>query len=174
MQKSLTLGLAAIALTITACGRKEPPAIDVPPTEQPAGGDPSSGVAPGDVELTELPAMQADLVAKAGSDTVYFGTDEFALDEQSKATLAAQAKWMLANPNVRASIEGHADERGTREYNMALGERRANAARDFLLSQGVPTARLLVTSWGKERPVATGSDESAWAQNRRAVTVVVR
>ncbi len=173
MQKSLTLGLAAIALTITACGRKEPPAIDVPPTEQPPGGD-TSGVAPGDVELTELPAMQADLVAKAGSDTVYFGTDEFALDEQSRATLAAQAKWMLANPNVRASIEGHADERGTREYNMALGERRANAARDFLLSQGVPTARLLVTSWGKERPVATGSDESAWAQNRRAVTVVVR
>lgn len=173
MRKSLTLGVAALALTITACGRKEPPAIDVPPTEQPTGED-ASGVAPGDVELTELPAMQADLVAKAGSDTVYFGTDEFALDEQSKATLAAQAKWMLANPNIRASIEGHADERGTREYNMALGERRANAARDFLLSQGVPTARLLVTSWGKERPVAPGSDESAWAQNRRAVTVVVR
>ena len=172
MRKSLTLGVAALALTITACGRKEPPAIDVPPTEQPAGD--TSGVAPGDVELTELPAMQADLVAKAGSDTVYFGTDEFALDDQSKATLAAQAKWMLANPTVRASIEGHADERGTREYNMALGERRANAARDYLLSQGVPTARLLVTSWGKERPVATGSDESAWAQNRRAVTVVVR
>ena len=171
MRKSLTLGVAALALTITACGRKEPPAIDVPPTEQPAD---TSGVAPGDVELTELPAMQADLVAKAGSDTVYFGTDEFALDEQSKATLAAQAKWMLANPNVRASIEGHADERGTREYNMALGERRANAARDYMLSQGVPAARLLVTSWGKERPVATGSDESAWAQNRRAVTVVVR
>jgi peptidoglycan-associated lipoprotein len=118
--------------------------------------------------------MQADLIAKAGSDTVYFGTDEFALDDQSKATLGAQAKWMLANPNVRASIEGHADERGTREYNMALGERRANAAREYMLSQGVPTARLLVTSWGKERPAATGSDEPAWAQNRRAVTVVVR
>ena len=173
MRKSLTLGVAVLALTITACGRKEPPAIDVAPTEQPAGTD-VSGAAAGDVELTELPAMQADLVAKAGSDTVYFGTDEYALDDQSKATLAAQAKWMLANPNVRASIEGHADERGTREYNMALGERRANAARDFLLSQGVPAARLLVTSWGKERPVATGSDESAWAQNRRAVTVVVR
>jgi len=172
MRKSLTLGVAALALTITACGRKERPAIDIPPTEQPTGD--TTGTAPGDVELTELPAMQADLVAKAGSDTVYFGTDEFLIDAQSKATLAAQAKWMLANPNVRASIEGHADERGTREYNMALGERRANAARDYLISQGVPTARLLVTSWGKERPVATGSDESAWAQNRRAVTVVVR
>ena len=173
MRNTLILGLAAIALATTACGRKPPPAADVAPITDPAGGD-ASGVAPGDVELTELPAMQADLVARAGSDTVYFGTDEVALDEQSKATLAAQAKWMLANPNVRASIEGHADERGTREYNMALGERRANAARDYLISQGVPTARLLVTSWGKERPVATGSDESAWAQNRRAVTVVVR
>ncbi len=132
------------------------------------------GVDPRDVELTELPAMQADLVAKAGSDTVYFGTDEYQLDASSQATLAAQAKWLLANPNVRASIEGHADERGTREYNMALGERRANAARDFLQAQGVPANRLLVTSWGKERPVAAGSDETAWAQNRRAVTVIVR
>ena len=173
MRKSLTLGVAALALTISACGRKEAPVTDMPPVTDPTGGD-TSGVAAGDVELTELPAMQADLVAKAGSDTIYFGTDEVALDEQSKATLAAQAKWMLANPHVRASIEGHADERGTREYNMALGERRANSARDYMISQGVPTARLLVTSWGKERPVATGSDESAWAQNRRSVTVVVR
>ena len=89
-------------------------------------------------------------------------------------TLAAQARWLLANPNVRASIEGHCDERGTREYNQALGERRANATRDFLVSQGVPTSRLQVTSWGKERPVATGSNEEAWAQNRRAVTVIIR
>ena len=173
MRKSLTLGLAAIALATGACGRKEAPPTDIPPVTDPAGTD-GSGASAGDVELTELPAMQADLVAKAGSDTVYFGTDEYVLDEQSKATLAAQARWMLANPNVRASIEGHADERGTREYNMALGERRANAARDYMLSQGVPAARLLVTSWGKERPVAPGSDESAWAQNRRSVTVGVR
>jgi peptidoglycan-associated lipoprotein len=172
MRKSLTIGVAALALTITACGRKTPPAAEIPPATEQTGD--TSGAAAGDVELTELPAMQADLVAKAGSDTVYFGTDEYQLDAQSQATLAAQAKWMLANPNVRASIEGHADERGTREYNMALGERRANAARDYMVSQGVPTSRLLVTSWGKERPVATGSDESAWAQNRRAVTVVVR
>ena len=121
-----------------------------------------------------MPALQADLVAKAGSDTVYFGTDEFALDEAARASLAAQARWLIANPNVRASIEGHCDERGTREYNQALGERRANAARDFLVSQGVPAARLVTTSWGKERPVATGSTEEAWAQNRRAVTVIIR
>ena len=172
MRKSLTLGVAALALTITACGRKEPPAIDIPPTEQPTGD--TSGVAPGDVELTELPAMQADLVAKAGSDTVYFGTDKSDLDTASRATLAAQARWMLANPSVKGSIEGHADERGTREYNLALGERRANSAKNFLIASGVPAARLTVISWGKERPAAVGSDENAWAQNRRSVTVVVR
>jgi peptidoglycan-associated lipoprotein len=173
MRNTLTLGFAALALTMTACAKKTPPPADLPAATDQTGAD-TSGAASGDVELTELPAMQADLVAKAGADTVYFGTDEYLLDAQSKATLAAQAKWMLANPSVRASIEGHCDERGTREYNMALGERRANAARDFMISQGVRASRLLVTSWGKERPVATGSDESAWAQNRRAVTVVVR
>ena len=173
MRKLLILSTAALALALTpACTNKraapQTPAETVPTDAVPPGTDPA------DVELTELPAMQADLVAKAGSDTVYFGTDKYDLDAASQATLAAQARWLLANPRVRASIEGHADERGTREYNMALGERRAAAARDYLLSQGVPANRLLVTSWGKERPVAAGSNEEAWAQNRRAVTVVVR
>ena len=171
MRKTVTLGMAVIALTIAGCAKRQPPPEVAPPVEQ---APPGEATAPGDVELVELPAAQADLVAKAGSDTVYFGTDKYDLDEATKATLAAQARWLIANTNVRASIEGHCDERGTREYNMALGERRANAARDFLVSQGVPAARLLVTSWGKERPVATGSNEEAWAQNRRAVTVVIR
>jgi peptidoglycan-associated lipoprotein len=174
MRKTLILGTAVIALAVSGCGRKAPPATTPPVGEQVPVGPGGEPVAPGDVELTELPAQQADLIAKAGSDTVYFGTDEYLLDESAKATLAAQARWMLEHPGIRASIEGHCDERGTREYNMALGERRANAARDFLVSQGVPTSRLLVTSWGKERPVAAGSNEEAWAQNRRAVTVLVR
>jgi len=173
MRKSLILGAAVIALAASGCARKQAAPETPPVTEQPTGPG-GEAVAPGDVELTELPAQQADLIAKAGSDTVYFGTDEYALDASAQATLAAQARWLLANPNVRASIEGHADERGTREYNMALGERRANAAREYLVSQGVPAGRLLVTSWGKERPVAAGSNEEAWAQNRRAVTVLVR
>jgi len=172
MRKTLILASAALALATTSACTKKRAAPEIPPAEQVPPGDPNA--APGDVELTELPAMQADLIAKAGSDTIYFGTDEHTLDAASQATLAAQAKWMLANPRVRASIEGHADERGTREYNMALGERRASSARDYLLSQGVPAERLLVTSWGKEKPVAAGSDETAWAQNRRAVTVIVR
>jgi peptidoglycan-associated lipoprotein len=172
MKKSILIGMTAVALTLGACGRKTPPA-EIPPVEQPPAVDPNS-TDPNSLEVVELPALQADLVAKAGSDTIYFGTDEYSLDQASQATLAAQARWLLSTPNVRASIEGHADERGTREYNQALGERRANATRDFLLSQGVPADRMTVTSWGKERPVATGSNEEAWAQNRRAVTVIIR
>ena len=172
MNKAILIGMSAVALTMGACGRKVPPA-EIPPVEQPPAADPNS-TDPNSLEVVELPALQADLVAKAGSDTIYFGTDEYSLDDASKTTLAAQAQWLIANPSVRASIEGHADERGTREYNQALGERRASATRDFLVSQGVPTSRLVVTSWGKERPVALGSNEEAWAQNRRAVTVVIR
>ncbi len=174
MRKTFILGAAAIALVVSGCARRTPPPEVTGPVETAPVGPGGEVVAPGDVELTELPAQQADLVAKAGSDTVYFGTDEHILDTAAQATLAAQARWLLENPNVRASIEGHADERGTREYNMALGERRANSAKNFLVSQGVPADRLLVTSWGKERPVAIGSNEEAWAQNRRAVTVLVR
>ena len=172
MRNTLTLAIAMLALGTAACGKKQAVPEVIPPAAEQV--PPGEAVAPGDVELVELPAAQADLIAKAGSDTVYFGTDKYDLDEATRATLGAQARWLVANPNVRASIEGHADERGTREYNMALGERRANAARDYLVSQGVPAARLLVTSWGKERPVAPGSNEEAWAQNRRSVTVLVR
>jgi peptidoglycan-associated lipoprotein len=175
LYKYLFISMTAAALALGACGKKTPPA------DLPAATDPSTGAGAGagtniddQIDLVELPGMQADLVAKAGSDTVYFGTDTSDLDAASRATLAAQARWMLANPSVRGSIEGHADERGTREYNLALGERRANAAKNFLIANGVPAGRLTVTSWGKERPAAVGSEESAWAQNRRAVTVVVQ
>ena len=172
MNKTVLIGISALALAVSACGRKEAPA-ELPPAVDQSANPP--GTATDDsVDLVELPAMQADLVAKAGSDTVYFNTDESLLDDQARATLAAQARWFQANPSVRGSIEGHADERGTREYNLALGERRANAAKDFLIAQGVPAGRLTTISWGKERPVALGSNEEAWAQNRRAVTVVVK
>jgi peptidoglycan-associated lipoprotein len=170
MNKTILIGMTALALGLGACRRPPSPVETVPPVTNPD----NTGVEGDDADLVELPAMQADLVAKAGSDTVYFGTDEYRIDPQSQATLAAQARWLIAHPNVRASIEGHADERGTREYNVALGERRANAARDFLIAQGVPANRLLTVSWGKERPAAVGSNEQAWAQNRRAVTVVVK
>lgn len=171
MRKTLNVALAVALLATGACARRDRAVAETP---APATDTAANAVNAEDADLVELPALQRDLVAKAGSDTIYFNTDKSDVDSDSQRTLAAQAKWMLANPNVRASIEGHADERGTREYNMALGERRANSARDYLVGQGVPAARLLVTSWGKERPVATGSDESSWAKNRRAVTVVVK
>ena len=173
MNKTVLIGMSAIALSLGACAKRTPPPAAVTEPPPAATTDPNS-TDPNSLEVVELPALQADLVAKAGSDTVYFGTDEYSLDQATQVTLAAQARWLLATPNVRASIEGHCDERGTREYNQALGERRANAVRDFMVSQGVPTSRLVVTSWGKERPVATGSNEEAWAQNRRAVTVIIR
>ena len=173
MTKNILIGMTAVALALGACAKRTPPPEPVVPGPVAPPVDPNS-TDPNSLEVIELPALQADLVAKAGSDTVYFGTDEYSLDQATQVTLAAQARWLVANPSVRASIEGHADERGTREYNQALGERRANAVRDYLVSQGVPTSRLVVTSWGKERPVAQGSNEEAWAQNRRAVTVVIR
>ena len=108
------------------------------------------------------------------SDRILFDTDRFNIDTQDQAVLQSQARWMAQNPNARITIEGHADERGTRDYNLALGERRANAAKNYLASLGVSPARMTTVSYGKERPEALGSNESAWAQNRRAVSVVVR
>lgn len=159
-----------VMLALAACGQKTPPADVSTAISSPDGAVDETS----EVDLVELPALQADLVARAGSDSVYFDTDQSGLDAADRETLAAHAQWLMAHPNVRASIEGHADERGTREYNLALGERRAQAALDYLVASGVPSSRLLVISWGKERPIALGSTESAWSQNRRAVTVIVK
>ena len=164
--------VSAATLVLAACSSRDD-AVETTPvvTEDTT---PSDSVADNDLDLVELPGAQAELIAAAGSDTIYFGTDMYNLEMDARATLEAQARWLIDNPGVNASIEGHADERGTREYNLGLGERRANSARDYLVSMGVPANRLTVVSWGKERPVALGSNEQAWAQNRRAVTVVVR
>jgi len=118
--------------------------------------------------------MQADLVAKSGSDTVYFRGSSHGIDPAGQATLTAQARWLLANPAFRARIEGHADERTPRDYALALGERRADAVRDFLVLQGVPAAQLTIISWGKERPAVEGTSEMALALNRRVKTALMR
>ena len=103
-----------------------------------------------------------------------FETDRFNVDAEDQAVLQRQAQWLAQYPNTRAIVEGHADERGTRDYNLALGERRANSAKNYLTSIGVDASRIQTVSYGKERPSALGSDEQSWAQNRRAVTVTVR
>ncbi|HZV85473.1 MAG TPA: peptidoglycan-associated lipoprotein Pal [Brevundimonas sp.] len=174
MRDKLIVATLALSLSLTACGKRQAPATTPPAQSGQTDPNAAPGANPDEVGLVELPGSQSAMVAAAGSDTIYFGTDKSDISADAQATLRAQAKWLVANSNVRASVEGHADERGTREYNQALGEKRAQAAKLFLMAQGVPENRLLTISWGKERAVATGSDESAWAQNRRAVTVVVR
>jgi len=118
------------------------------------------------------PGSQDDLVVNVG-DRVFFGFDRYDLSAEARATLDRQAAWLNKYPAVNVTIEGHADERGTREYNLALGERRATAARNYLIAAGVDGARLRTVSYGKERPAVPGSNEAAWAQNRRAVSVIV-
>ena len=104
-------------------------------------------------------------------DRVFFATNESILTTASRDTLRKQAAWLRENTNVNVVIEGHADERGTREYNLALGERRANAAKDYLMTYGIASSRISVISYGKERPVDSGSNPLSWSKNRRAVTV---
>ena len=110
-------------------------------------------------------------LASGVPDRVFFATNESILTTKSRDTLRKQAAWMRKNSSLNFTIEGHADERGTREYNLALGERRANAAKDYLMTYGVSGNRLSVISYGKERPVNSGSNPLAWSQNRRSVTV---
>jgi peptidoglycan-associated lipoprotein len=104
-------------------------------------------------------------------DRVFFAFNQSDLSADARRTLERQAAWLKQFPQKRATIEGHCDERGTREYNLALGERRANAAKDYLVALGVPASRLSTISYGKERPIVLGSNESAWAQNRVSVSV---
>jgi len=117
------------------------------------------------------PGSQEDLVANVG-DRVLFDTDRSSVRADQRPVLERQARWMGQFPQVQVMVEGHADERGTREYNLALAQRRANAARDVLVAGGVAGTRIQTISYGKDRPESLGSNEQAWAQNRRAVTVI--
>lgn len=117
------------------------------------------------------PGSQEDLVLNVG-DRVFYGFDQFNLAEEARATVQRQAAWLNANPTVTVTIEGHADERGTREYNLALGERRATAVKNYLVTLGISSSRVATISYGKERPVALGHTDAAWSQNRRGVMAV--
>jgi len=112
-----------------------------------------------------------EYLAKGVPDRVFFATNESILTTMSRDTLRKQAAWLRENPSVSIVVEGHADERGTREYNLALGERRANAAKDYLMTYGISADRISVISYGKERPVDSGSNPLSWSKNRRSVTV---
>ncbi|MSO81135.1 MAG: peptidoglycan-associated lipoprotein Pal [Alphaproteobacteria bacterium] len=120
-----------------------------------------------------VPGSQMDLEINVG-DRVFYDFDKYNLKPDARTQVERWAAWLKTYPSVRVTIEGHADERGTREYNLALGERRANAAMEYLVSLGINANRIKTTSFGKERPAVLGSNERAWAQNRRAVAVVVQ
>ena len=161
--------LLAGGLGLSGCAKKAP--AQLPPAPIPA----TAVEAPPPATVSgPTPGSQADFVASMmGQDTIYFDTDRYNIDNADVAALTAQAQWLMRYPGKTATVEGHADERGTREYNLALGERRATAAKNYLVSLGVDAGRLTTVSYGKERPVALGSDEASWARNRRAVTVTI-
>ena len=164
-----TVALLAGTVALAAC-KKEPPE-SLPPEPAPTNSAPTSPKGPTGAELGTQAHFES---AVNGQNVIYFDTDRYNIDSADSAALQTQAQYLAQYPNISITVEGHADERGTREYNLALGERRANAAKNFLVSIGVPANRIRTVSYGKERPVALGSNEAAWAQNRRAVSVVVQ
>jgi peptidoglycan-associated lipoprotein len=160
----LLLGVAMLG----ACTKKPP--AQLPPSPDAEASE--SGVS-NEAVGAAVPGSQAHFLANVMSDRIFFDTDQFNVDAEDQTVLRSQAQWLASYPAARITIEGHADERGTREYNLALGERRANSAKNYLVSLGVDEGRITTISFGKERPEALGSDEGSWSRNRRAVTVVV-
>jgi peptidoglycan-associated lipoprotein len=154
MNSKLLGALAAVAL-LTACADKNE----------------SASAGAGAATSGPIPGSQEDLVANVG-DRVFFDFDKSVIKPEGQQTLQRQAEWLRRYPNVTVTVEGHCDERGTREYNLALGERRATAVQRALIALGVQANRIRTVSYGKERPAVLGSNESAWAQNRRGVTVI--
>jgi peptidoglycan-associated lipoprotein len=168
--------LVAFVLTsVAACSEKPKPVAAVPtppPAEQPSQPTPPPPVKPVATQPAGIvPGSQQDFVVNVG-DRVYFDTDQSSIRSDAQGILSAQAAWLNRYPSVRVRIEGNADERGTREYNFALGARRAEAVSEFLTSKGVDPSRISTISYGKEQPINPGSDEDAWAQNRNAHTAL--
>jgi len=161
---STGLKFAAVAavLVLAACTEKPKAVETAPPPVSTNTSTTTSNIVPGSAE---------DLRVNVG-DTVHFDYDQYAIKDEDRSTLQRQAAWLQKYPSVRVTVEGHCDERGTREYNLALGARRANAVKEYLVSLGVSSARVDTISYGKERPICSESDESCWAQNRRGVTTI--
>ncbi len=172
-----SLLLAALALVAVAgCAKKRPAMLPPPPgaaQDDSRGGAGANGGVNDATAGRATPGSAADFKQSVQSDTVHFAVDHYDIDPQARAILDAQVTWLARYPQARVTLEGHCDERGTREYNLALGDRRANAAKNYLAERGVSAERINTISYGKERPLAAGSDEESYAQNRRAVTVVV-
>ncbi|MGH8003324.1 MAG: peptidoglycan-associated lipoprotein Pal [Limisphaerales bacterium] len=157
----LLLGMALVAFYFSGCGKKPQPVTEKPAPQEETKSEPqdtSGRVEPGEVTEETIPS---------GFQKIYFDFDRYYIRDDAKAALEQNARVLKANSNMRILIEGHCDERGTVEYNLALGERRAASARQYLLDLGIDGSRISTVSYGKERPVAFGHDESSWQQNRR-------
>ena len=155
------LGVAASLVLLSACASSNGPDVDA------SAGNTGVDSGPGG----PVPGSQADLEQSAGH-RVFFGYDQYTLTPQAQQVLSRQAAWMQEYPEVSIKLAGNCDERGTREYNFALGARRAEAARAYLVSLGVDPARITTVSYGKERPIDPGSNETAWSMNRNATTTL--
>jgi peptidoglycan-associated lipoprotein len=170
-----SLALMSVAVVaLAACSEKAKTDMqDVGPYGTDPVMDQTMAPAPMDTGVTSsiIPGSQEDLTVNVG-DRVFFGYDRYDLVPEARQTLDLQAEWLNRYPSVTITIEGHADERGTREYNLALGDRRANIVRSYLVGRGVDGNRLQTISYGKERPAVFGSDDQSWAQNRRSVTKI--
>ena len=165
--------LAATALVaIAGCAKKRPAQLPPPPLQNVTGDETGANGRNGPADDGTGAGSDAAFRREVRSNTVNFAVDQYDIDATARAILDSQAEWLTRNPRVRITIEGHCDERGTREYNLALGDRRANAAKNYLAARGVDAGRMTTISYGKERPAALGSDEESYAQNRRAVTIV--
>lgn len=156
--KTTALAIASALLLLTAC--------DTASTDgSGTGGSGANGMGSGAQVIGSVDGRDV-------TDRVFFAYDSSVIDSDGQSVLDGQAAWLKANSGVNITVEGHADERGTREYNIALGERRATAAKNYLVSQGVEGSRISTVSYGKERPAVVGNEEGSWSQNRRAVTVI--
>jgi len=162
------MSILVAAVALSACTNPNRFAGDDALSNPQPTGTPLNNIVPGSASDPTSTAYFNQTVG----DRVLFEVDQSTLTASGRATLDGQAGWLMTNADYQAVIEGHADEQGTREYNLALGARRANAAREYLLSKGVPSARLRVVSYGKERPIEICSNEACYAKNRRAVTVL--
>ncbi|MBA3069042.1 MAG: peptidoglycan-associated lipoprotein Pal [Hyphomonas sp.] len=174
MQTFLKVTAAAVLLATGACASKPAPVAETPPVE-------TAPVVKEEVKVVETTPVETSTIAPGSledfrvnvGERVYFDLDQYRLDSDDQDILKRQAAWLASYPNVRILVAGNCDERGTREYNLALGERRANAVKEYLVSLGVSASRVDTVSYGKERPVVAGSNDQSWALNRNGWTQVV-
>jgi peptidoglycan-associated lipoprotein len=171
LRRAAALALSGLLAACASHPKTAPGPASTPPPPPPAP-PPSAAYAPPPVSGRILPGSAQDFVVNVG-DRIYFDLDQYTVRQDALPVLTAQANWLARYPGVQVRIEGNCDERGTREYNLALGARRASSVREFLIAHGVAPSRIATISYGKERPIDPGAGDGAWARNRNAHTAIV-